>query len=210
MSEDLTTLISDLKEQKALAVAKQRLESGDDPFGILLDSKKAMEIVGLRFSEGTYFLPDLVYSGQILAKISEMLKPQLSTTKSPSHLGKFVIGSVKGDLHDIGKNLVAFMLEVNGFEVLDLGVDVAPQVFVEKIVEVEARIVGLSGFLTSIYHSMKETVDAIEAHGLRDKVKIMIGGGVIDEKVCRFCGADAYRPDAMAAVDLAKQWLGGI
>jgi 5-methyltetrahydrofolate--homocysteine methyltransferase len=138
-----------------------------------------------------------------------MVKPKLSRKPEGEHLGKVVIGTVAGDLHDIGKNLVAFMLDVNGFNVYDLGVDVTPQAFVDKIREVEPEIVGLSGFLTSVYQVMKDTVDAIEAAGLRDTVKIVIGGGVMDDEVRRFCSADAYRPDAMAAVALAKQWIGG-
>jgi methanogenic corrinoid protein MtbC1 len=120
-----------------------------------------------------------------------------------------VIGTVAGDLHDIGKNLVTFMLDVNGFEVYDLGVDVQPRIFVEKIRAVRPEIVGLSGFLTSVYQAMKDTVDAIAAAGLRNEVKIMIGGGVMDAEVKKFAGADAYGQDAMAAVNLARQWMGG-
>ena len=139
-----------------------------------------------------------------------MVKPKLSKQFEGSSVGKFVIGSVALDLHDIGKNLVTFLLDVNGFEVFDLGVDVPPQVFVDKIEEVDADILGLSGFLTSVYRSIKDTVEAIETAGLREKVKIMIGGGVMDDAVRRFSGADAYRPDAMAAVTLAKEWIGGV
>jgi len=124
------------------------------------------------------------------------------------HLGKFVIGTVAGDIHDIGKNVVTFMLGVNGFEVYDLGVDVPAQKFVEAIEETKAEIMGLSGFLTLAFDSMKETVDAMRAAGLRDKVKIMIGGGQVDDEIRKYTGADAYRPDAMAAVSLAKEWVG--
>ena len=209
MTENLITLLSELKEQEALRFTEEMLNTGKDPLELLEEAKKAMEIVGERFAVGTYFIPDLIYSGKILDQVAEMIKPKLSQGPQAQHLGKFIIGSVAGDLHDIGKNLVTFMLEVNGFKVYDLGVDVKPQVFVDNIKEVEAGIVGLSGFLTSVYQSMKDTVDAIEAAGIRDKVRIMIGGGVMDERVREFCGADAYRPDAMAAVTLAKEWMGG-
>ncbi|MEM2546994.1 MAG: cobalamin-dependent protein, partial [Candidatus Bathyarchaeia archaeon] len=121
---------------------------------------------------------------------------------------KVVIGSVAGDIHDIGKNIVVFMLEANGFEVYDLGVDVPPEKFVEKIKETGATIVGLSGFLTLAFDSMKQTVEAIKKAGLRDKVKIMIGGGQITEEIRQYTGADAYGRDAMAAVALAKKWVG--
>ena len=209
MGEDLVTLIAELKKQEAIQVTEQRLKSGEDPLKILDDGKKAMQIVGKRFSEGTYFIPDLVYSGKILEQVAELVKPGLAQTPHAGELGKIVLGTVAGDLHDIGKNLVTFMLDVNGFAVYDLGIDVKPQIFVDKIREVQPQIVGMSGFLTSVYQAMKDTVDAIAAAGLRNEVKIMIGGGVMDEEIRKFAGADAYGEDAMAAVNLAKDWIGG-
>ena len=209
MNDDLVILISELKQKEAIQVTEQRLKSGEDPLKILDDGKKAMQIVGRRFSEGTYFIPDLVYSGKILEQIAERVKPGLAQAPQTGELGKIVLGTVAGDLHDIGKNLVTFMLDVNGFAVYDLGIDVQPQMFVDKIREVQPQVVGLSGFLTSVYQAMKDTVDAIAASGLRNEVKIMIGGGVMDEEVRKFAGADAYGQDAMAAVNLAKDWLGG-
>ena len=115
-----------------------------------------------------------------------------------------VLGTVKGDIHDIGKDIVIFMLDVNGFQVTDLGVDVPIEKFVDQIKELQPPVVALSGFLTLAYTSMKETVEAIEAAGLRDKVKIMVGGGTIDQQVCDYVNADAFGKDAMAAVALAK------
>jgi methanogenic corrinoid protein MtbC1 len=209
MNDDLVTLISELKQKEAIQVTEQRLKSGEDPLKILDDGKKAMQIVGRRFSEGTYFIPDLVYSGKILEQVAALIKPGLAQVPHSEKLGKIVLGTVAGDLHDIGKNLVTFMLDVNGFAVYDLGVDVKPQIFVDKIREIQPQIVGLSGFLTSVYQAMKDTVDAIAASGLRNEVKIMIGGGVMDEEVRKFAGADAYGQDAMAAVNLARDWLGG-
>jgi len=209
MNDDLVTLISELKQKEAIQVTEQRLKSGENALKILDDGKKAMQIVGRRFSEGTYFIPDLVFSGKILAQVAERVKPGLAQVPHSEKLGKIVLGTVAGDLHDIGKNLVTFMLDVNGFAVYDLGVDVKPQIFVDKIREIQPQIVGLSGFLTSVYQAMKDTVDAIAASGLRNEIKIMIGGGVMDEEVRKFAGADAYGQDAMAAVNLAKDWLGG-
>jgi len=209
MDNDLVALISELKKIEAIETAQQRLTAGEDPLKILDDARRAMQIVGRRFSDGTYFIPDLVYSGKILNEIAEMIKPGLSYTPQSKKLAKIVIGTVAGDLHDIGKDLVTFMLDINGFEVFDLGIDVQPQTFVDKIKEVRPQIVGMSGFLTSVYQAMKDTVDAIDQAGLRDTLKIMIGGGVMDDEVKRFSGADAYGPDAMAAVDLAQQWTGG-
>ena len=168
-----------------------------------------MALVGERFARQEYFIPDLIFSGEILKGIVKMLEPRLTKGKEQKRLGKAVIGTVAGDIHDIGKDLVVFMLEVSGFEVLDLGIDVPAQKFVHAVKESGSKIVGLSGFLTLAFDSMKETIDAIQKAGLRDKVKIMIGGGQIDEQVRRFTGADAYGRDAMAAVQLAKGWIGG-
>lgn len=209
MTDNLITLLVELKEQDCLRVTGERLEAGEDPHKIIEDAREAMKIVGQRFADNVYFIPDLVYSGKILEQISEIVKPELSQKSQTKRLGKFVIGSVAGDLHDIGKNLVSFMLDVSGFEVFDLGVDVPAQAFVDKIKEVEAEVLGLSGFLTSVYQAMKDTVEVVKTAGLRDQVKIMIGGGVMDDEVKKFSGADAYRPDAMAAVTLAKEWIGG-
>ncbi|HEY33372.1 MAG TPA: methionine synthase [Dehalococcoidia bacterium] len=207
MSGELTKAIADLEENEALRLIREKLDGGENPQSLLEESRKGMEIVGQRFSEGTYFLPELIFSAEILKEITEIVKPRLTQEVQAERLGKCVIGTVAGDIHDIGKDIVVFMLDVNGFEVHDLGVDVPPQKFVEKITETSAPIVGLSGFLTLAFDSMKETVDAIKAAGLRDKVKIMIGGGQIDEDIRKYAGADAFGQDAMAAVSLAKGWL---
>jgi len=208
MNKDLVFLLSELKEKEALRVTEERLAAGEDPLAVFDEARKAMQIVGQRFAEGKYFIPELIYSGKILEAVSELVKPRLTRSPQAQTLGRFVLGTVAGDLHDIGKNLVGFMLDINGFEVHDLGVDVPPQTFVDKIKEVRPRIVGLSGFLTSVYQALRDTVEAVRAAGLRDQVKIMIGGGVMDDKIREFCGADAYRSDAMAAVALAKEWIG--
>ena len=207
MSGELTKAIADLEENEALRLTREKLDSGEEPQSILEESRSGMEIVGKRFSDGTYFLPELIYSAEILKEINEIVKPKLKGEVQTERQGKCIIGTVAGDIHDIGKDIVVFMLDVNGFEVYDLGVDVAPQIFADKIKETGASIVGLSGFLTLAFDSMKETVDAIKAAGLRDKVSIMIGGGQIDEEIRKYAGADAYGLDAMAAVSLVKTWL---
>ena len=210
MSGDLVSALSDLKEKEALEIAQDRLSAGDDALSILNDARRAMEIVGKRFGNHEYFIPELVYSGEILKEITDMVKPKLTKSVEVKRLGKVIIGTVAGDIHDIGKDIIVFMLDVNGFEVYDLGVDVPAQKFVEKITETNASIIGLSGFLTLAFDSMKETIEAIKAAGLRDKVKIMIGGGQISEEIRKYAGADAYGPDAMAGVSLAKEWAGGM
>ncbi len=208
MAQDLVNTLADLKEQEAIKIAKDRLSAGEDPFKIMEDARKGMEIVGKRFSDSEYFIPDLVYSGEILKAVTELVKPKLTKAAESKKLGKIVFGTVAGDIHDIGKDIVVFMLDVNGFEVHDLGVDVPAQKFVDKIKETGAPIVGLSGFLALAFDSMKETVEAIKAAGLRDKVKVMIGGGQMSDEIKNYTGADAYGKDAMAGVTLAKKWIG--
>jgi len=207
MSGELAKAVADLKEQEVLKLTKGMLDRGEDPNKILVESRSGMEVVGKRFSDGEYFLPELIYSAEIFKEIAEIVKPKLTKGVQAKRIGKCIIGTVAGDIHDIGKDIVVFMLDVSGFEVYDLGVDVPAQKFVDKIKETKAPIVGLSGFLTLAFDSMKETVDAIKKAGLRDKVKIMIGGGQIDEEIRKYSGADAYGRDAMTAVTLAKKWL---
>jgi 5-methyltetrahydrofolate--homocysteine methyltransferase len=208
MAKDLAKALADLKEQEAISIVEDRLKANEDPLKILEDARKGMEIVGKRFASSEYFVPDLVYSGEILRAVTDMVKPRLTKAAESKKLGKIVFGTVAGDIHDIGKDIVVFMLDVNGFEVYDLGIDVPVQKFVDKIKETGAPVVGLSGFLTLAFDSMKQTVDAIKTAGLRDKVKIMIGGGQMSDEIRNYTGADAYGKDAMAGVSLAKKWLG--
>lgn len=209
MSGELVKFISDLQEGEALRSVEASLSKGVDPKTLLDEAKEGMNIVGRRFSEGTYFIPDLMFSGEILKGIVKILEPHLKKGTETQRRGKVIVGTVTGDIHDIGKDLVVFMLDVNGFEVVDLGIDVPIERFVKTIQESGSRVVGLSGFLTLAFQSMKDTIDAIEKAGLRDKVKIMIGGGQVDDHVKKFTGADAYGKDAMEAVALAKGWIGG-
>jgi methanogenic corrinoid protein MtbC1 len=208
MAENLVNALADLKEEEAIKIVKDRLTANEDPLKILGDARKGMEIVGKRFADSEYFIPDLVYSGEILKAVTELVKPKLTQATESKKLGKIVFGTVAGDIHDIGKDIVVFMLDVNGFEVYDLGVDVPVQKFVDKIKETGAPVVGLSGFLALAFDSMKETVEAIKAAGLRDKVKIMIGGGQMSDEIKKYTGADAYGKDAMAGVTLARKWAG--
>ena len=195
--------------EEALALTKELLAAGTPPMQILDDCRAAMEIVGKQFEEGQYFIPELILAGEMLKSISAEVKPYFEGDEGVKKDAKVIVGTVKGDIHDIGKDIVVFMLDVNGFEVYDLGIDVPPQTFVDKIAETKAPVVALSGFLTLSFESMKETVAAIQAAGLREGVKIMVGGGAVDDHVRQYAGADGYGQDAMAAVSLAKQWTGG-
>ncbi len=209
MPKDFVAQLADLEEEEVIKRVKQRLEAGEEALAILEDSRKAMEVVGDRFVAGQYFIPELVYSGELLKQITELVKPHLVKSGETKHLGKVVIGTVAGDIHDIGLNIVEFMLNVNGFEVHNLGVDVPVEKFVEKMKETSAPVLGLSGFLTLAFDAMKDTVEALETAGIRNKMKIMIGGGQMDDEIMKYAKADAYGKDAMAAVSLAKKWIGG-
>jgi len=208
MSKKLVSAIADMREEEALKLVRMMIADGTAPMVILDAAREAMGIVGERYEKGTYFLPELIMAGEMLTQITQEIKPELAKMPDIKRHGKVLIGTVKGDIHDIGKNIVSFMLDVNGFEVRDLGVDVAPQKFVEAIRDFRPQVIGLSGFLTLAFDAMKETIEAIKAAGLRDGVKIMIGGGQITEQIKEYAGADAYGRDAMAGVSLAKKWLG--
>jgi 5-methyltetrahydrofolate--homocysteine methyltransferase len=209
MTESLIRALVEMQEAEALRETRQLLDEKIDPLSIIDACSKAMEAVGKRFETGEYFLPHLMMAGEMLRQISEMIKPMMGAHNTQKSRGRVLMGTVKGDIHDIGKNIVTFLLETNGFEVLDLGIDQSPERFVGAIRDFHPQVVGMSGLLTLAFDSMKETVQAIEDAGLRSQVRIMIGGGQVTEKVKDYTGADAYGPDAVAGVRLAKQWIGG-
>jgi len=209
MSNELIDAITDMREEDAVRTAKEMLDKGTSPLEVLDNCHAAMTLIGQRFEAGDCFVPELILAGEMLRQISDVVKPKLTQTVEQKKLGRVVIGTVEGDIHDIGKDIVTFMLDVNGFDVQDLGVDVPAAKFVEAVKEFQPQVVGLSGFLTLAYDPMKNTVQALKEAGLRDKVKIMIGGGQMDDQIRQYTSADAYGKDAMAAVALAKQWVGG-
>lgn len=207
--QQLVQAITEVQVEEALQLAREMLAEGEDPYAIMDAGREAMSLVGARYEQGTYFLPELVICGELLKQIAELVRPKLQdATAGVPVLGKVVIGTVAGDIHDLGKDIVSFMLDVNQFQVFDLGADVPAAVFVEKIKEVQPEIVGLSGFLTLAFDQMKATVEAITAAGLRDKVKIMIGGAPMNDANLKYIGADAYGRDGAMAVQLAQSWMG--
>ncbi|RCK76939.1 MAG: 5-methyltetrahydrofolate--homocysteine methyltransferase [Anaerolineae bacterium] len=207
MSQELIQAITEMREEDALKLTRQMLDAGKEPLEVLEACRQAMEIIGKRFEAGDCFIPELILAGEMLRQVSDLIKPRLQKEATQKKHGKVVIGTVEGDIHDIAKDIVAFMLDVNGFEVTDLGVDVPPAKFVEATKQTGAKVVALSGFLTLAYDPMKATVEALKAAGLKD-VKVMIGGGQIDEQIRQFTGADGWGRDAMAAVKMANEWYG--
>jgi methanogenic corrinoid protein MtbC1 len=209
MAHELIEAMANMKEKEALQIVDELLARGEDPQKILDLSSAAMQVVGERYQEGTYFLPELIMSGEMLRKIGEVLKPHLAAkTDTTKKLGTVVLGTVRGDIHDIGKDIVGFMLEVNGFEVVDLGIDQPEENFVRAVKEHKPQVLALSGFLSVAFDSMKSTIQEVEAAGLRTNLKVIIGGGQMDDTVRRYTGADAYGDDAMAAVAFAKETVG--
>ena len=204
MSQKLIDAITEMREDDAVAITHELLDSGVSPADILNSCKDAMDVIGERFEKGEAFIPELMLAGEMMTAITDIIKPKMAQTASEEKLGKIVMGTVQGDIHDIAKDIVCFMLDLNGFDVTDLGVDVSPAKFVDAVKETGATIVGLSGFLTLAYDPMKETVAAFKEAGL--DVKVMIGGGQVDENIRQYTGADAYGKDAMAAVAIAKSW----
>ena len=207
-NDKLVSLMADLQEDEAIALVKDLIGQGTDPMGILDSARLAMENIGKRFEKCEYFIPDLMMAGEILKGISDIVKPLLKGSQAARKKGKVLIGTVAGDIHDIGKDIVTFMLDVSGYDVMDIGIDVPAQVFVEKTKGFGPQVVGLSGFLTLAFDSMKKTVEALDAAGIRQNLKIMIGGGQIDDEVRKYVKADAYGKDAIAAVNLCREWIG--
>ncbi len=209
MAHELVEAIVGMKEKDALRIVEEMLEKGEDPQAILDLGQEAMQVVGERFEEGSFFLPELMLSGEMLKRIAELLKPKMAErVDQREKLGKVVLGTVRGDIHDIGKDIVGFVLDINGFEVIDLGINVPEETFIEAVREHRPQVLALSGFLSLAFDSMKSTIDQVGEAGLADDLHVIIGGGQMDETVRRFTGAEAYGEDAMDAVAFAKQSVG--
>jgi len=205
--EAITKAIEELEEQKVLQLVKEKVDAGEDPIKILEACRVGMAEIG-KGSGDTIFLTDLIMAGEIFNEAMEILMPKL-VSGSTQNLGKVVIGTVEGDIHNIGKDITINFLKAEGFEVIDLGVDVPPQKFVDAINEHNPPVVGMSGLLTLSIEPMKKAVEAIAAANLRDKVKIIIGGERTDEEVRKYVGADAWVNDAIDGVKIIKNWVGG-
>lgn len=206
INDDLAKAIADLDDDGALKLVKDALTEGVPALDLLRACQDGMAEVGRRFEREEYFVSDLMMSGEIFTSIAEFLAPALKAVGGAS-AGTVLIGTVKGDIHNIGKDIVVNMLRAANFDVIDLGVDVPPEVFIDKLKQTGAKVLGMSGLLTLAFDAMKETIDGIKAAGLRDKVKIMVGGGPVDANVCRIVGADSWSTDALKAVRVAQEWM---
>ena len=206
-SEKFYEALSQGKMDEAKKLTQDALDGGEPPEKVLKEGLiAAMERIGVKFKNGEIYIPEVLIAARAMHAGMDILKPILSKSIG-SIVGKVVIGTVKGDLHDIGKNLVVMMLEGGGFDVVDLGIDVPADKFVEAIRTHQPQVVGLSALLTTTMREMKTAIEVIEKAGLRNQVKMIVGGAPLTEKFAREIGADGYAPDAASAVDLVRSFL---
>ncbi|CEP66581.1 Cobalamin (vitamin B12)-binding domain [Moorella glycerini] len=207
MATPLNVLLADLMEEEVIEGVRQMLSEGLNPQEIFAELQKGMTEVGERYQGGEYFLPEMLMAADIFKTASGLIQEKVKVESGPK-LARMVLGTVAGDIHDIGKNIVSLIFSSNGFEVIDIGVDVPPERFVAAVKEYRPQLVGLSCLLTVAFDAMKATVEVLERAGLRQDVKILIGGGSVTEETCQYVGADRYCPDAPAGVRIAKEVLG--
>ncbi|HZY42546.1 MAG TPA: cobalamin-dependent protein [Anaerolineae bacterium] len=207
--DELITRLVDLDEEVVLKLVQQRLAAGVEPLQIVEDCHEGMRQVGLRYEQGEYFVAGLIMSGEIFREVIELVQPLLVSQAAGQSAGRVLMGTVQGDIHDIGKNMTTMLLECYGFTVIDLGVDVSPAEFAAKAIEVKPDMVGLSGLITASFESMKNTVSVLRAEAQKHQLSfpIVIGGGMIDEQVCVFAGADYWVSDAMSGVRLCQRLM---
>lgn len=202
---ELANALRDLDEKKVYALIDEKINQGVSALDIIDECNEGMVAVGELFSEKKYFISQLIFSAEILKTAMNRLDPLLEGTPKKGSIGNVVIGTVKGDIHDIGKNIVSTLLRGSGFEVVDLGVDVSTEKFIEAIKESGAKVLGMSALLSTTYPEMKNVVNAINEAGLGEHVKIIIGGAPVNEQVRQFTGADYYAEDAVIGINLCKE-----
>jgi methanogenic corrinoid protein MtbC1 len=198
--EELTAALVDFRKEEVIEAVKSRAERGESPVQILAECRRGMTIVGERYQKGEYFLAELMLSGEIFKGAMAILEPYLAKTNPSKPLGKVVLATLKGDIHDLGKDIVAIMLKAQGFEVYNLGVDVSPNIVIDKVKETTPDFVGFSALITTAFDSMKQTAIMLQEAGLREQFKLMVGGGVTTPAVKEYVGADFQTTDATEGV----------
>jgi len=208
---ELVQLLADLEEDAVLDLVRQRVAAGDDPLQIIEECNAGMRQVGERYEQRRYFLSGLIMAGEIFREVVEIVQPVIVNRTPRQSSGRVLLGTVQGDIHDIGKDMVGMLLTCHGFTVIDLGVDVPPDEFARQVSEHRPDIVGLSGVLNSSYVTMRETVNVLRQRAQQDgqSFPIIIGGGMVDDQVCRYVGADYWVADAMSGVHLCRKLIGG-
>ncbi|HEX5641903.1 MAG TPA: cobalamin-dependent protein [Thermoleophilia bacterium] len=203
----LAQSVGELQMDEAARLVQEKLDAGDAPLAVLEELQQGMSIVGDRFEAGEYYLSELIFAGELFKQASAPLQDAIAEAAGNAH-GIIVLGTVKNDIHEFGKNIAGTVLSSNGIKVVDLGVDVDPQAWVDAVNETGATLVGMSALLTTVFDQMKEAVATIERAGLRDKVTILIGGGPMTEEAAQYVGADHYCETAQDGVVVAKNVLG--
>lgn len=203
----IADMLAELSEEEVYRMVREQLDAGTDPMAILNECRQGMDTVGERYKSGDYFLSELIVSGEIFKESVKLIEPHLQAGAKTDQRARIVLATVQGDIHNIGKDIVAVLLKGAGFEVYDLGIDVEPQALVDKLIETGAPILGMSGLLTPSFDSMKQTVEAVKAAGLRGRVRIIVGGGVVTELVKRHTGADAFTDDGIEGVEICKRFI---
>lgn len=208
--QELIDAMAEMQEDKLLDLTREYLADGKDPVEIFRAYQTAMEEIGRRFEKNIYFIPELIMSGEMMKAGVELIKPHMKEGEDGGggqKIGKLLLTTIEGDIHDIGKNIYGMMMELNGFEVLDIGVDVSAETIVEKAREFKPDIVGISGLLTLAFDPMKNAVEKLTEAGLRDGIKVIVGGAQLDQQVCDHIGADAFATDAVFGVNQCKAWM---
>ncbi|MCR3922601.1 MAG: cobalamin-dependent protein [Firmicutes bacterium] len=206
---NLAEALRDLNEDLVNELVEEKLANGVNPIDIIKECNEGIVAVGELFASGHYYLTELMFSAEIMQVVMEKLEPMIAKSSAAEQtIGTFVIGTVSGDIHDIGKNIVVNLLRSHGFKVIDLGVDVPVEKFVEIVRESGTKVLGLSALLNSTYPEMKNVIEALTEAGLRDQVKIIIGGTITSETVREFTGADAFATEALTGVKYAKSVYG--
>ena len=206
MSTTLAEALADFQASAVLDAVNSRLDKGEDPMDILRELKDGMTDVGDKFSRGDYFLGELMMSADLFTKAVAIIEPKLKG-RTKETIGKIVIGTPQGDIHDLGKNIFSTLAKGAGFEILDLGVNVATESFVEAVEKTDPDIIGFSALLTTSFESMKQIVHRLAEKGLRDEFKVIVGGGVTTKKVAEYVGADAQTIDAVDGLEICKRFV---
>jgi methylmalonyl-CoA mutase cobalamin-binding domain/chain len=209
MTSKLATALVELERDKVIASIRERIAGGEDPLRILEECRQGMTLVGELYQKGDYYLAELMLSADIFKAATEILEPYLSSARSPDSTGKVVLATLKGDIHDLGKNILAVLLKAQGFEVYDVGIDVPPVKVLETVKQVQPDFVGFSALITTAFEQMKIAAEMLEEAGIRQRVKLMVGGGVTTPQVRDYVGADFQTTDATKGVayclDMVKE-----
>jgi len=209
MSREIRKAIIELKRDEIDRLVEARIEAGEDPLQVLDECREGMNAVGDLYQKGDYFLAELILSAEVFKAAVAILEPHLARVRPPERLGTVLLATLKGDIHDLGKNIFATMLEAQGFEIVDMGVDVPPKRVLEKVEETRPDFVGFSALISTAFDSMKEAVDILAASGLRERLKIMLGGGVTNATVKDYVGADFQTVDATEGVRFCMNTMEG-